>query len=62
MDKVIEKINETVFHAEQMLLESADVRLQLPKFKFDLTSHMNEVLQNVCDQSNQITTKIERLI
>lgn len=47
MDKVLEKIDETVFHAEQMRLESADVRLQMPKFKFDLTSHLNQVLQNV---------------
>lgn len=47
VDELIRQMESNSLHRAQWLMDEVEVRVALPKFKFDYTSHLNRVLENV---------------
>lgn len=47
LDELIRQLESTTLHRAQWLMSEVEVQVQLPKFKFDYTSKLNQVLQDV---------------
>lgn len=47
LDEMIRQLESTSLHRAQWLMSEVEVRVEIPKFKFDFTSTLNKVLQDV---------------
>lgn len=49
LDELIRQMESTTLHRSQWLMSEVEVHVQIPKFKFDYTSKLNDVLKDVRD-------------
>ncbi len=47
LDEMIRQLESSSLHRAQWLMTEVEVRVEIPKFKFDYTSKLNQVLQDV---------------
>lgn len=51
LDEMIRQLESSTLHRSQWLMTEVEVRVELPKFKFDYTSKLNDILQDVGSHS-----------
>lgn len=47
LDELLYQMDSNTLHLAQYLMDEMEVRVELPKFKFDHTAHLNDVLMRV---------------
>lgn len=47
LDELIRQMESTTLHRAQWLMSEVEVQVQIPKFKFDYTSKLNDILKDV---------------
>lgn len=47
LDEMIRQLESSTLHRAQWLMSEVEVRVEIPKFKFDYTSKLNDVLKDV---------------
>lgn len=47
LDELIRQLESSTLHRAQWLMSEVEVRVEIPKFKFDFTSKLNDVLQDI---------------
>lgn len=47
LDEMIRQLESTSLHRAQWLMSEVEVRVEIPKFKFDYTSTLNDILKDV---------------
>lgn len=47
LDEMIRQLESTTLHRAQWLMSEVEVRVEIPKFKFDYTSKLNDILKDV---------------
>ena len=47
IEQFVQKLDADTLHRAQFFMDEIEVSVKLPKFKFDHTAKLNEVLQNV---------------
>lgn len=47
LDELIRQLESSTLHRSQWLMSEVEVRVEIPKFKFDCTSTLNDILKDV---------------
>lgn len=57
LNQLIMRMDSMSLHRSQYFMDEVEVRVQLPKFKFDHTSQLKNVLESVSDSAKYTKTK-----